>query len=177
MKRHTQSKAKMRRGLISLLQHEPLEEISVTALCKAADINRTTFYLHYRSVSDVWEEAIASDKAKILSFFKLAYSIETVEKAMFELCEYLKAEVKDLIALYKNRAIVDDQELRDRIYTLVRTVQKGQSSMNEEATKECVRFYLHGTEAVIRDWVRRDFPYSSRQVAALLINLSEKIFL
>ena len=39
-------------SLINLLQHQSLDEITVTAVCKAADINRGTFYAHYEDVKD-----------------------------------------------------------------------------------------------------------------------------
>ena len=35
---------------------EPLESVSVTRLCKTADINRSTFYAHYIDIFDVMED-------------------------------------------------------------------------------------------------------------------------
>lgn len=45
------------RNLMAAFKEElaarPLDKISVTALAKAADINKATFYLHYRDVYDL----------------------------------------------------------------------------------------------------------------------------
>lgn len=42
--------------LLGLLKTKPVEKISITELCKCSDINRTTFYLHYRSVFELLHE-------------------------------------------------------------------------------------------------------------------------
>ncbi len=47
---------------------EPLEAVSVTRLCKAADINRSTFYSHYMDIFDVMED-IEDDYAEKISLF------------------------------------------------------------------------------------------------------------
>lgn len=44
--------------MIFLLKEKPLEKISVTELCKASSITRKTFYLHYESISKLFEEKI-----------------------------------------------------------------------------------------------------------------------
>ncbi len=48
---------KIRESLIKLLKTtKNLDEITATALCDTAGINRATFYYHYNSVQDVFEE-------------------------------------------------------------------------------------------------------------------------
>jgi AcrR family transcriptional regulator len=48
---YTQSVIK--EAFIQLLQKMPIEKISVTEVCKMAEINRGTFYIHYRDPYDV----------------------------------------------------------------------------------------------------------------------------
>lgn len=40
------------------LKKKPIEQITVTELCKAAEINRSTFYLHYQDAFAVFEEML-----------------------------------------------------------------------------------------------------------------------
>ena len=40
------------------LQKKPIDQITVTQLCKAAEINRSTFYLHYMDARAVYEEML-----------------------------------------------------------------------------------------------------------------------
>ncbi|MFC6180999.1 TetR/AcrR family transcriptional regulator [Lactiplantibacillus daowaiensis] len=43
-------------ALFTLLQQQPIERITVTALCQTAHINRRTFYIHYDHVSDIFDD-------------------------------------------------------------------------------------------------------------------------
>ncbi len=47
---------KIRDTLIQMLNKTSLDDITVTALCEKAKINRATFYYHYDSVQKVFEE-------------------------------------------------------------------------------------------------------------------------
>lgn len=43
-------------SLFDLMQHTPVEKITVKELCAAADINRATFYAHYETMIALLEE-------------------------------------------------------------------------------------------------------------------------
>ena len=49
---------KMDLALISLLKKKPFEYITVSEICETAGVNRSTFYLHYETVSDLLDETI-----------------------------------------------------------------------------------------------------------------------
>ncbi|MBP3875701.1 MAG: TetR/AcrR family transcriptional regulator [Lachnospiraceae bacterium] len=55
-RRVVRTKRSIRMALTKLLASKPLGEITVTELCKAADINRKTFYNYYSDVSMVVDE-------------------------------------------------------------------------------------------------------------------------
>lgn len=52
-KRSIRTRAAIESSLLHLLNEYSLDNISIKQLCAEADINRTTFYLHYSSVFDV----------------------------------------------------------------------------------------------------------------------------
>ncbi|MDQ0877492.1 AcrR family transcriptional regulator [Paenibacillus sp. V4I3] len=52
------TKNNLKNALIILLKEKPLEKINVTELCHASGITRKTFYLHYESISKLFEEKI-----------------------------------------------------------------------------------------------------------------------
>ena len=66
------TKKAIRDSFIALLEQKPIEKISVTEICKGADINRGTFYSHY---SDPFElrNALANEL------------VEAIERRMTEL--------------------------------------------------------------------------------------------
>ena len=48
------TKQQLQAALLQLLQTKPLAHITVTAICQVADVNRGTFYTHYRDPADLF---------------------------------------------------------------------------------------------------------------------------
>ena len=57
--RVTKTKERLRESLLDLMEDKPLADISITALCASAHVNRNTFYAHYGSPADVLDELMA----------------------------------------------------------------------------------------------------------------------
>lgn len=58
--------AVLRETLRESLRDRHLDEISVSELCRLADVRRTTFYTHFASVGDLLTEMLASGIDKLL---------------------------------------------------------------------------------------------------------------
>lgn len=54
--RIVKTKNALHHALLDLLDEKLLEDISVTEICRTANINRGTFYLHYAQIEDLFEE-------------------------------------------------------------------------------------------------------------------------
>ncbi len=52
------TKKVIREAYLKLLHKETWDKISITKLCKLAEINRSTFYLHYSTSTDVLDELL-----------------------------------------------------------------------------------------------------------------------
>ena len=51
----------LQQGLVELLLEKPLREITISEVTDAADVSRTTFYLHYKNINELFvsmEDAI-----------------------------------------------------------------------------------------------------------------------
>lgn len=55
-RRVRKTKARLREALVELLREKRVEEIAVTELTRRADVNRGTFYCHYRDVHQMVEQ-------------------------------------------------------------------------------------------------------------------------
>ncbi len=81
-----------------LLSEKRVEDITVKKLCETADINKSTFYLHYRDIYDCADrlrDTIVEDFSNIISSYSFS-----------ELAENFTAVMNDLKNLYyKNREI------------------------------------------------------------------------
>ena len=54
--RIVKSKESLMSALIGLMGKKKLEELTISEICQEADVNRNTFYSHYSSVRELFEE-------------------------------------------------------------------------------------------------------------------------
>lgn len=55
-KRIQKSKSSIINSFLEIRAKKPLEKITVTELCKKAEINKSTFYVHFRDIYDLSEQ-------------------------------------------------------------------------------------------------------------------------
>ena len=48
----------LKEGLLSCLEHHSFESVTVTLLCKASGITRSTFYLHYSNIMEIVDDLV-----------------------------------------------------------------------------------------------------------------------
>ena len=60
---------RMDEALIELLEEKDLEFITVKEICQRAGVNRSTFYLHYETISDLVNETREMINRRFLSYF------------------------------------------------------------------------------------------------------------
>lgn len=72
----------IRDALMELLNTKPYSKISVTEICRLAEINRGTFYIHYYDVDDVLDDILS------LSFSDVSGTIDHVLCPHKETCTY-----------------------------------------------------------------------------------------
>lgn len=79
-RRVRRTKTLLTNALISLLGTKNIKDISVKELCDAADINRGTFYLHYKDIYDMVEQL----ELEIMTEFESLISIHAPEKLLYD---------------------------------------------------------------------------------------------
>ena len=68
-KRRQETRKRIERTFVQLLQTHELEDISITALCREANINRTTFYANYLDIYDLVDAVGKSLETEVQSFY------------------------------------------------------------------------------------------------------------
>ncbi len=74
----------LRDSLLACMQEKPLEKITVKEICEGADINRSTFYVHYASPQDLLD----SVKQEMYDEVKASKGdLDDVQSLIAQLCE------------------------------------------------------------------------------------------
>ena len=60
---------RMDEALLALLEEKDLDYITVKEICRRADVNRSTFYLHYETIADLVDETLEMINRRFRSYF------------------------------------------------------------------------------------------------------------
>ncbi len=94
-RRVRRTQRKLKEVLISLLQTNKLSQITVKEICDKADINRSTFYLHYNNVYALWlsiEDEIISNMNRILETFDARSILTEPLPLLLDITKYIESE-------------------------------------------------------------------------------------
>ena len=142
------SKALIRNALISLMREKPFEEITVTAIVERADINRGTFYAHFKSPGDVLDKiqsdtvselGMAIEKINFIAFLK------DPEPTLTEFSSFLlrDPEYYRMLIEIERGAIV--REWKNKLYELFSGVEYVLSGLRENRHVEwSIAFLVNG---------------------------------
>lgn len=81
-RRVRKTKRQLRQALMMLMSEKPSKSISVRELAERADINRGTFYIHYKDVSDLLQR-LEDEMAERLILVCKKYAYATTEVSAF----------------------------------------------------------------------------------------------
>ena len=169
------TKRMLKEALLELLEQNDLADISITALCEAADVHRSTFYNYYSDPADLLRE-IEQDFLDDIP--PLPESLGQIDQDQL---------------IEKNEAYFDYVKENDRAFRILFDESKGSCFTSRLVTTLCagyipvfsdvdevtawfMRMYVaNGTVGMMREWVNTGYPVSSRKIAEMMYFLSRRI--
>lgn len=163
--------------LLKILARKPLNQVTVAELCKAAEINRGTFYTHYYDVFDAYENIeneFFEEVVDKLSEFKI-YAWDSTFYNQLMLFISQNTDFMTVII-----ADIGTNSLLKKIIAYVRAKYVAEFSERyphiEMSILETVFTYtLNGSIALLTDWIRQgqQQPYTS--IAHNIASLSNSV--
>lgn len=165
------TKKMLREALLQLLEHNELSDISITQLCKAADINRNTFYFHYDSPSDLFVEIEEEISSEIIN--GLSSSTETADIAL-TICNvlYNRKQVSKIIQLRSTK-----RKFMQKIFNHTRESQleiwkKLAPKSDKQSLEKAMTYVIAGALAIIGEWIQNNFRESPEEISNIISRLS-----
>ncbi|MBQ2957441.1 MAG: TetR/AcrR family transcriptional regulator [Clostridia bacterium] len=176
---------RMDEALLALLEKKDFEYITIREICETAQVNRSTFYLHYENTCDLLNETLTYLNGKFSGYFQ-QNDEETLRKLhsgilsdlIFVTPEYL---VPYLTFIRDNRrlflaALTRPQAYRaaanySRLNELLFTPILDRFSLPEPDRKYTLSFYIHGIMGVISEWIRGGCETDIGRVSQLITGL------
>ncbi|MDE5616411.1 MAG: TetR family transcriptional regulator C-terminal domain-containing protein [Clostridia bacterium] len=160
---------------IELLERNPSKRLSITDICKVADINRSTFYMHYEDVNQLVRE-IEDDLLDCIPYpqnvnTKLSES-EQFTALLERTFEYIKENKKYFSIVFVH---VENTNFQKRIaQTILDRYKSIAISADSLTSKYGFIFCIHGTVGIIKEWISDGFPTSSRNLAQSVLQMCVK---
>lgn len=173
---------RMDAAFLELLAKKDFAYITVKEICEKAGVNRSTFYLHYETVSDLLVESIRYMNDHFLSYMQAdpeAFVVKLRSCSQEELYlvtpQYLTPYlnyVRDNRRLFRtaieNTAVLHLEDSYDRMFRHVFTPILERLHVAAEDRRYLMTFYMNGLMAIIAEWLRSDCTDSLEHVTAII---------
>ena len=157
---------------IELLSKNPDKRLSITEICNCADINRSTFYMHYEDVRCLVEEIEDDLIAQIpnVTGMKAITDVNGFINALEKTFDYVRDNKNIFITLM---ARLDNNGFKKKIIATVLEDYKDLSiNDNLILSKYGYLYCINGVIGLLNEWVNDNFPISSHELAELTLKMS-----
>jgi AcrR family transcriptional regulator len=168
------SKKVMIDAFLMLLQEKPLNKITVTDICKEADINRGTFYSYYNDPFDLMRSIEEEMIEKMMSTITISgdESLQNMLNEIFNLILENKEFCKILFN-EKNSSYVLSTLLNSAYEKKIEDIKKQFPMSNETQLEYYFTYVTGGTIEIIRKWINDDMKIPAGEVIRILESLYE----
>lgn len=173
-RRVLRTKRMLKENLLLLLKDQPIQKISVSRLCEASDINRSTFYTYYSSTMDLLESIEDEILDTLEEDLKQFNKENSISQLMSSIIDYI-GDHKELIRLlfsshgdpgFLNKLIAASQKWT---MPLLQSKYPDYSAWQLNALHT---YIVGGCIAIIEQWIIQGFQQSEKEISHLLENLS-----
>lgn len=162
-------------GLMSLLNEgKKLSDISVTEVCEKAQINRATFYKHFKGI----EEAYRAIEDNLLSFV-----LDTIKINAAKRDKLVPDELFDFLDKNGNVALVvlsgvGRDSLLDRIFEEVKRLYFSSlqlSDKEKERAETLYSFLFGGSKELVYRWLKNGKRESPEEISSCIETLAKNL--
>lgn len=173
----TTTKRAFASSLKNKLQTKPLEKITVTDICEDCEVNRQTFYYHFKDIYDLVEWIYTVDADKAMDGKK---TYQTWEEGFLHLFEYALKEKSFVIRTYHSisREHLENFLFEETYHLLMGVINEMSTSISiHEADKAFIAdFYKYAFVGLLLDWVRKGMIENPEELIKRLAILLEGSF-
>jgi AcrR family transcriptional regulator len=170
----------LRDSLVELMEDKPITKITIKELCEKADINRTTFYAHYRDQYDLLQQVEDETLAcveNILEKYADKHSKRELLKMIEEIFTFVAGNSNSIQTLLSENGDIGFQKKLFRRFMRKDQVMKyfSDKSIREE-TKEY--WYVHvisGAVGLVQHWLKDDMSIPVPELAQMLVKLNPAV--
>ena len=171
------TKLVIKNSLLELMKERSISKITVTDICKKANINRNTFYSHYINQFELLSNIEDELYEEIRQVVGHTMDLDASGKLSYEICKYIKANSNICEVLFSDNG---DKDLLERILYIshdfnVEKWKKEVKHIDQKLFDNWYTFTAYGSIAIIKKWVNSGMKESPSKIAAFIDKATEAI--
>ncbi|MCD7891755.1 MAG: TetR/AcrR family transcriptional regulator [Ruminococcus sp.] len=172
-------------AFLELLEQKDFEYITVTEICKKADVNRSTFYLHYETIGDLLSECLEGMNDHFFRYFQESMSEfkRKIEKAPLDqlflitpnyLIPYLtyisEHRTGFKVVLAKPEIMGTDKTYASFFHEILNPIL-ARYGIPENERDYFMSFYTAGVMGIISRWLQLDCQSSMEDITEIIMKV------
>ena len=172
----------MDKALLILLEKKDINKITVKEICQKAGVNRSTFYPHYESIDDLFQETIdmlnnefkkSFDLKDVKTILKNGNVNELVfikEEFLKPYLTFVKENKRALKMIHKKSMLFNNEVVYRKMCEELFYPIMSRFNVSKEDQPYLLEFYTKGTSAIINKWLELDCKMPIEKIIELIIS-------
>ena len=170
---------RMNEALIALLEKKDLEYITVKEICHLAGVNRSTFYLHYETISDLVNETLEMIDRRFLSYFSKTETeilnsrekeelILVTREHLVPYLRFIRDNKKIYRAAFRNPSNMGAYARYGELKQRVLGPLMERFGIPAACQPYYTAYYVEGIIAIVKEWLRQDCADEVETIAGII---------
>ena len=143
-------------SLKKLLSQKPLDKIKITDITEDCEVNRQTFYYHFKDIYDLLEWVYTNDATRAIGDKK---TYDTWQEGLYEIFKYILDNKSFVLNTYNSlsREYLERYLYNETYLLLIGVVEEKAKGMSvKDKDKSFIAdFYKYGFVGLVLEWVRK----------------------
>lgn len=159
-------------SLKKLLSQKPLEKIKISDITNDCEVNRQTFYYHFKDIYDLLEWVYTNEATRALGDKK---TYDTWQEGFYEIFEYILENKSFVINTYNSvsREYLERYLYNETYYLLLGVVEEKSKDMcvMDKDKSFIADFYKFAFVGLVIDWIKKGMGEEPRDIIKRLNTL------
>ena len=172
----------MNQALLLILEKKDLEFITVKEICQKAGVNRSTFYLHYENIYDLFQETIdrlnkefvnsfeLKDAKNIIKNGKAEDAVFIKEEFLIPYLEFVKKNKKILQIIHKKPKLFNNDGIYKNMSVEIFYPIVSKFNVPQQEIPYRLEFFTRGVAGVISKWIEFQCEEPIDNIVKLIID-------
>ena len=163
------TKTLLKSSLIELMKTKSIHTISIKEICTGADINRSTFYRHYNTQYDLYDEIVHELLASLIeAYTKSRANGEDLKESIAAVLEVSEKEREVCLVILSDKGNVTMGE------SFVKAISPVVTDDMSELSVYLFQFMAAGLANIVWTWLNKPVRQSPHELASLMYSMMKR---